>query len=714
MKQVLQNLRSGELEVADVPAPVVKPGHLLIQTRCSLISAGTERMLVSFAKSGLIGKAKQQPDKVKQVIEKMKTDGLLPTLHSVFARLDEPLPLGYCNCGIVIEVGAGVEEFRIGDRVVSNGPHAEIVCVPKNLCARVPDNITDEQAAFTVLASIGLQGIRLIEPTFGETVAVFGLGLIGLISVQLLKGCGCKVVGIDINRNRLEMARKFGAEIVDLPGGADPVDAALAYSGGKGVDAVLITASAKRDSIIHQSAQMCRKRGRIVLVGVVDLNIDRADFYEKELSFQVSCSYGPGRYDSEYEDKGRDYPYSFVRWTERRNFEAVLNSISAGTLNVDDLVSERIPQAQAHRAYKLLTDEPDKIALILTYPPGEAKTAGTVETPAEYVKSPAVSEVVAGLIGAGNFAKLTLLPAVKPLGIRLKMVADINGVSGAHAARKFGFEKATNDYREILNDPEINTVFITTRHDLHALMVIEALEAGKNVHVEKPLCLNREELARVKEAYERAGGRQLLVGFNRRFSPHAEKIRTLVATRSAPMCMVWLINAGHIPADVWVQDKVVGGGRIIGEGCHWLDFMRYLVAQPIISVSAAMMGQAQGVEICDDKMSVTVGFADGSIGTVHYFANGHKSYPKETFELFCDGKILQLDNFRRLSGFGWKNFRKMNLFSQDKGHKAEFRYFVERIKNGGDPLIPFVEIENVTLASFAAVESAEGAGLIRI
>ena len=714
MKQILQNLKTGELEVVEVPPPPAKPGHLLIQTRCSLISAGTERMLVHFAKSGLISKAKQQPDKVKQVIEKMKTDGLLPTLHSVFARLDEPLPLGYCNCGTVIEVGAGVKEFKVGERVASNGPHAEIVCVPKNLCAKVPDNVTDEQAAFTVLASIGLQGIRLIKPTFGETIVVFGLGLIGLISVQLLKACGCKVIGIDVNKNRLETARKFGAEIIDIPGGADPIKAATAYSNGKGVDGVLITASAKQDSIIHQSAQMCRKRGRIVLVGVVDLNIDRSDFYEKELTFQVSCSYGPGRYDADYEEKGRDYPYGFVRWTEQRNFESILNSIATGELNVDDLISDRIPQVQAHKAYNLLMNEPDRMAIVLTYPPDEPEFATTIKTSPDYVKSRPVSKVVAGLIGAGNFAKLTLLPAVRPLGIHLKTVADINGVSGAHAARKFGFENATNDYKQILNDPEINTVFITTRHDLHASMVTEALKAGKHVHVEKPLCLNHEELTQIKEVYEKAEGRQLLVGFNRRFSPHAQKIHNLVSSRNTPMCMSWLINAGHIPADFWIQDKAVGGGRIIGEGCHWLDFMVYIVGKPITQVSATMVGQTQGMESRDDKMSVTVGFADGSIGTLHYFANGHKSYPKETFELFCDGKILRLDNFRKLIGFGWSNFKKMNLFSQNKGHKAEYRFFVERIKNGGDPLIPFAEIENVTLASFAAVQSAEGAGPVKI
>lgn len=710
----MQNLKTGQMEIADVPAPVIKPGYLLIQTRCSLISSGTERMLISFAKSGLISKARQQPDKVKQVIEKIKTDGLLPTIHSIFARLDEPLPLGYCNCGTVLEVGEEVEGFKPGDRVANNGPHAEIVCVPKNLCAKVPDNVNDEQAVFTVLASIGLQGIRLITPTFGETIVVFGLGLIGLVCVQLLRNCGCKVIGIDLDKNKLELAHKFGAEIVNVAGGADPVGAAMAYSNSTGVDGVLITASAKEDSIVHQAAQMCRKRGRIVLVGVVDLSLDRADFYEKELTFQVSCSYGPGRYDSNYEDKGKDYPYGFVRWTEQRNFEAILDSFSAGRLDVSDLISERIPQAEADKAYKMLIDDPSKTALILTYPAGKAKMEATVASPVEFVKPASVPQVVVGVIGAGNFAKITLLPILKSLGVRRKTVADINGVASSYAARKFGFEQTTNDHKEILNDPEINTVFITTRHDLHAGMVIEALEAGKHVHVEKPLCLNREELSDIKQTYEKRADRQLLVGFNRRFSPHAEKIRSLVASRSAPVCMSWLINAGYIPSDVWVQNKSIGGGRIIGEGCHWLDFMEYLVCEPIVSISATMMGEAPGVQICDDKMSVTVSFADGSIGTLHYFANGHKSYSKETFELFCDGKILHLDNFRKLRGFGWSNFRKMNLLRQDKGHKAEFRYFVERIANGGESLIPFEEMENVTLASFAALESAEGAGKIII
>ncbi len=714
MKQILQNLKTGELEIAEVPVPVVRAGCLLIQTRKSLISSGTERMLVSFAKSGLISKAKQQPDKVKQVVDKIKTDGLLPTIHSVFARLDEPLPLGYCNCGTVIEVGEGVEGFKKGDRVANNGSHAEIVCVPKNLCAKVPDNVSDEQAVFTVLSSIGLQGVRLIKPDFGETIVVFGLGLIGLICVQLLRNCGCNVIGVDIDKNKLALAGKFGAKTIDVPAGADIVKSAMAYSNGKGVDGVLVTASAKTDSIIHQSAQMCRKRGRVVLVGVVNLNLDRADFYEKELSFKVSCSYGPGRYDSNYEDKGIDYPFGFVRWTEQRNFKAILDAFAAGRLDVNDLISEKIPQSQAARAYKMLIDAPDKMALLLTYPTEKSELENTVATPARLVKSPSVPQVIVGLIGAGNFAKLTLLPALKPAGARLKTVADINGVAGAYAAKKFGFEQTTNDYKTIFNDPEINTVFITTRHDLHAGMVIEALNAGKNVHVEKPLCLNRNELSQIKQAYEKSSGRQLLVGFNRRFSPHAEKIRSLIVSRSAPVCMNWLINAGFIPEDVWIQNKLVGGGRIIGEGCHWIDFMSYVVGKPVATVSAAMINTTEGIKVRDDKISIILTFADGSVGTLNYFANGHKSYPKEAFELFCDGKVLHLDNFRKLKGYGWNNFKKMNLWNQDKGHKAEFQRFVEHIASGGESLISFEEIENATLASFAAVKSAESFSVVNI
>jgi predicted dehydrogenase/threonine dehydrogenase-like Zn-dependent dehydrogenase len=714
MKQILQNLKTGELEIAEAPAPKALPGQLLIRTRCTLISSGTERMLVSFAKSGLISKARQQPDKVKQVIDKIKSDGLLPTLHSVFARLDEPLPLGYCNCGEVIEVGPGVEGFAVGDRVANNGPHAEFVSVPKNLCAKVPDNVTDEEAAFTVLAAIGLQGIRLIAPAMGETVAVFGLGLIGLVGVQLLRNSGCRVLGIDLDPNKLNMARKYGAEIIDVPAGADPIQTARAYTGGKGVDAVLITASAKEDSIVHQAAQMSRKRGRIVLIGVVNLNLDRADFYEKELTFQVSCSYGPGRYDPAYENSGQDYPFGYVRWTEQRNFEAILAALADKKLDVASLISERIPLAEAHKAYQILTDDPAKMALLLTCPKEAGSPEGMIKMPAP-VRQPAQgTQAVIGLIGAGNFAKLSLLPVIQSADARFKTVADVNGAAAAYAAKKFGFEQAANDYHQILSDPDVNTVIITTRHDLHAPMVIESLKAGKHVAVEKPLCLNRDDLAKIRQAHQDAVDRFLMVGFNRRFSPHAVKMRQLLAAQTGPMCLNVMINAGEIPPDIWLHNLKIGGGRIIGEGCHWMDLMVYLTGSLITTVSAAMLGQSPGVAVRNDKMSIILTFSDGSVGTLNYFANGHKSYPKETVEVFCDGKILRLDNFRKLRGYGWPNFGKMNLFNQDKGHKQEYRLFLDRIARGGEPPIPFEQIENVTLASFAAVESAGGAGMIAL
>lgn len=713
MKQVLQNMKTGELEIAEVPVPRVGPGQVLIQTRSSLISSGTERMLVSFAQSNLIGKAKQQPDKVKQVLDKIKTDGLLPTMNSVFARLDDPLPLGYCNCGVVLETGAGVDEFCPGDRVISNGPHAEIICVPRNLCAKVPESVTDEQAAFTVLASIGLQGIRLLQPTYGETVVVTGLGLIGLLCVQMLINCGCHVIGIDLNRKRLDMAKRFGAQVIDVAAGADPVKTAMAYTKNKGVDGVLITASAKDDSIVHESAQMCRKRGRIVLVGVVNLSLDRSDFYEKELTFQVSCSYGPGRYDPLYEQKGTDYPYGFVRWTEQRNFEAILADLAFGRLRVNELISERIPIERARDAYQMLMDNPEKMALILTYS-DQVQRENTISIITPVRKISPHSKITAGLIGAGNFAKLTLLPSIKNVSIRLKTVADINGVAGTQVAKKFGFQRSTNDYMKILNDPEINTVFITTRHDLHARMVIEALKAGKHVHVEKPLCLTREELQEIREVYRAHSQQHLLVGFNRRFSPHAQKVRSLLSARSAPVTMSCLINAGYIPADVWIQDMKIGGGRIIGEGCHWLDLMAYIVGRPIVTVSAMMMGRAPGVEVRSDKVSITVCFEDGSIGTLHYFANGHKGYPKEKIEIFSDGRILSLDNFRKLRGYGWSGFFRLSLWRQDKGHRAQFQQFIERISHGGEPLISFEEIENITQASLAAVESAQNSSVVHL
>ena len=690
--------------------PVCPPGRLLIATHRSLISAGTERMLVEFGKASLLAKARAQPDKVKQVIDKIKTDGLLPTLEAVFNRLDEPLPLGYCNAGVVLEVGSSVADFKPGDRVVSNGPHAEIVCVPKNLCAKIPDDVTDEQAAFAVISSIGLQGVRLLQPTLGEKVVVFGLGLIGLVAVQLLKASGCRVLGVDISADRLKMAESFGIGAVNAGTGGDAVAAAGAWTQGKGVDGVLIAASAKTDDIVHQAAEMCRKRGRIVLIGVVGLNLRRNDFYEKELTFQVSCSYGPGRYDEAYEHGGHDYPLGLVRWTEQRNFEAVLASMQSGQLVVERLITHRFPLDQASAAYEKISTDPSALGVILHYP-AQVERQRTIKI-TELVATPVGKPVIA-IIGAGNFAKMTMIPALSRGGGRIKYIsAQSNSAAAAHLARKFGIEKATTNLQGVLNDSSVNAVFISTGHDSHAKLSCAALEAGKHVFVEKPLCMNVEEVERIIQTSTAHPDRLLMVGFNRRFSPHTQKIKQLLVGRSEPLSMNMTVNAGIIPTGHWVHDPVRGGGRIIGEGCHFIDLLSYLAGSPVKTVTAVQMGV--GVPVPEDKMSILLSFEDGSVGTVNYFANGSKAYPKESLEVFSEGRVLRLDNFRKLHGYGFSKFRRFRTRRMDKGHQAEFDAFVNRIADGGLPLIPMAEMVNVTLASFAAVASSREGRVITL
>jgi len=700
MKQILQHLRTGEMELAELPCPQVQREQVLINTCISLISPGTERMLVEFSKGNLIQKARSQPDKVKQVLDKIKTDGLMPTLEAVFKKLDEPLPLGYCNVGRVIEVGPGVSEFQIGDRVASNGPHAEIVSVPKHLCAKIPEGTSDETAAFTVLGAIGLQGIRIANPTLGERFVVFGTGLIGLVTIQLLRASGCDVLAVDVNPDRLQMAERLGAQTCNAAAG-DPIAAAQAWTSGAGVDAVIITASAKTDEIVHQAAEMCRKRGRIVLVGVVGLNLRRADFYEKELSFQVSCSYGAGRYDDAYEQKGRDYPIGYVRWTEQRNFEAVLGAMASGQLVVDSLITDRIPLADAAEAYDKILDDPATLGVILEYP--DAVQPERTVAIASRASKPA-HKVVAAMIGAGNFAKMTMGPALAKTRARLKYVSELtNAAAARHIAQKYGFENATTDGDAVWNDPQLNTVFIATGHASHAALVCKGIESGKHVFVEKPLAMNVDETARIIKAAGAHPDLHLMVGFNRRFSPHLEKIKQLLSGHSQPLAMHFACNAGIIPPDVWVHDPEVGGGRIVGEACHFMDLLAYIADSPIVSVASAQM--EQGVAVKEDKMSIVLSFEDGSVGTVNYFGNGHKAYPKETIEVYSEGRILRLDNFRRLDAWGFSGFRRMKT-KLDKGHQAEFDQFIDRIAAGGKPLIPLDQLVNATLASFAAMTSA--------
>lgn len=714
MKQILQNLSDGRTELTEVPCPQAKQSQLLIRTHASLVSVGTERMAVDFGKANLIQKARQQPDKVRQVLEKIKTDGLMPTLEAVRNKLDQPLPLGYCNAGVVVEVGIGVEGFRVGDRVVSNGKHAEMVAVPKNLCARIPDGVTDDAASFTVIGAIALQGIRLVAPTLGETVVVMGLGLIGLMTVQLLRAHGCRVIGFDFECDKVELARQFGAEAVNLSGGVDPVAEAMARAHGRVVDAVLITASTKSNDPVHHAAQMCRKRGRIVLVGVVGLDLARADFYEKELSFQVSCSYGPGRYDTEYEEGGHDYPVGFVRWTEQRNFEAVLDMMADGRIDVARLITHRIPFDQATEAYRLISDRIPCLGIVLQYPV-DHHTLDEVEgrlirvTPSAAPGPRAQAQPVITCVGTGNYGANVLIPVFKATGARLKSVVSSQGVSGVHVARKHGVEEASTDAIMAIADPAVNTVVIATRHDSHAGYTLQALEAGKHVFVEKPLCLTRDELTQIQAKHsalrtQHSAPPLLMVGFNRRFAPQIVKLKALLTVVSEPKAFVMTVNAGAIATEHWTQDPEVGGGRIIGEACHFIDLLRFLAGAPIASVQASALG-SHGGGVSDDRVSFTLRFQDGSMGTVHYLANGHKAFPKERLEVFCAGRIVQLDNFRKMTAWGWPGFNKMNLWRQDKGQAASAAAFVDAVRMSGPAPIPFEELVEVTRASFDIVDA---------
>lgn len=712
MRQILQNLSSGITELADVPRPDATPGKVLIATRRSLISAGTERMLVEFGRGSLISKARQQPDRVKLVLEKMRSEGLLATMEAIRGKLDQPLPLGYCNAGTVVEIGGGVTEFKPGDRVVSNGPHADFVSVGPTLCARIPDSVSDEEASFAVLGAIALQGIRLANPTLGECVAVTGLGLIGLICVQLLRAQGCRVLGIDPDPARTAMAREFGAETVCTSQGEDPVAAAESFSRGRGMDAVIITASTPSNEPIHQAALMSRKRGRIVLVGVIGLQLTRADFYDKELTFQVSCSYGPGRYDPEYEEKGNDYPIGFVRWTQQRNFEAVLDMLASGALDVKPLISHRYSIDDAKMAYDLLVEKGEYMGIVLEYPEQDGdsprivslKPSSDALQPASTSKGP--DDPVVSFIGAGNYAGRVLIPTFAAAGAKLGTIVSSGGRTSAHFGRKYGFARAATQPADAM-DSQSDAVVVATPHATHAGLVAEAMEKGKHVFVEKPLCLTEAELERIETVYSDALARGenpiLTVGFNRRFSPLSRKMKSLLATQREPKALVVTMNAGAVPPSHWIQSAEIGGGRIVGEACHMIDLLRYFVGHPIVDFSVNAIPRNDDVP--PDTASFTLRFADASIGTVHYFSNGHSSFPKERVECFTGGRILALDNFRKLSGYGWKGFSGMRLWRQDKGQKEIAKAFLDGIRAGQAP-IPVSEILEVSRTSIEVAQAA--------
>ena len=722
MKQIIQDLKDGKTILEDVPVPQIKSGHILVKTLRTLVSVGTERMLVDFGKANFIDKARQQPDKVMQVLDKVKTDGIRPTYESVMNKLGQPLPLGYCNVGDVIAVGKGVTEFRIGDRVASNGPHAEYVLVPVNLAAKVPDGVSDEEAAFTVIGSIALQGIRLLNPLFGETVVVIGLGLIGLITAELLQANGFRVIAFDMDVEKVRLAQEKGVTAINIGSGSDPVAVVQELTSQIGCDGVIITASNSSDEIMHQAAEMSRKRGRIILVGVVGLKLRRDDLYKKELSFQVSCSYGPGRYDEAYEQRGQDYPLAYVRWTEKRNFEAVLQAIAKGQLDVKSLITERVKLADYLQIYGDMRKS-GSIASILEYDTHKAPDS-VVTFPNAKVSA---GKGVLGIIGAGNFTASTILPQLAKTPAKLQAIASSGGLSATTLARKFSITKATTDYQTILNDKDIDTVLITTRHNNHASLVIESLKANKHVFVEKPLALNPEELDEIITLYSSLSTQHselsfsalstqnsalfVMVGFNRRFAPLALKMKELLGDGQTPVNIVATMNAGFIPADFWVHDPEVGGGRIIGEACHFIDLCSYLAGSRVTAVCMNAMGT--NPDEMTDNATIILKYENGSNAVINYFSNGSKAYAKERIEVFSQQRVLVMDNWRKLSGYGFKNFKAMSS-AQDKGHANQFKLLVEKIQKGGEPLIPFRELVNTTRASFGAIDSLQKGAWVEI
>lgn len=707
MKQILQNLSTGVTEVAEIPYPTCPARHVNIRARSSLISLGTERMLVGFGKANPLQKARQQPDKVRMVLDKARTDGVGATLDAVKSKLAQPLAMGYCSAGVVIE--SLDTDFAVGERVVSNGPHAEVVCVPRNLVARIPDGVSMEAASFAPVGAIGLQGIRLAAPQLGETIVVVGLGLIGLLSVQLLRAQGCHVIGVDFDAAKAALAESYGASAIVLEEGMDPVREVLARAAVDGVDAVLITASTKSSDPVRQAAGMCRKRGRIVLVGVTGMELSRSDFYEKELSFQVSCSYGPGRYDPFYEEQGNDYPVGFVRWTAQRNFDAVLQLMADGRLDVDALISERYDLANARQAYEEVATSRSALGIIIDYEEEEGEHLRDRQVPvsASLARTTAAlsGKVGVAFVGAGNYASRILIPAFREAGVDLRQIVSQKGVSAAHHGKALGFASASTEIDSVLDDDSVDVVVVATRHDTHAEYASRALEAGKQVFVEKPMALNEAELQRVVECAGKATtlpGDCLMVGFNRRFAPHVMQAKKLLAGRAEPKSFIFTMNAGHIPADSWVQSAEKGGGRVIGEACHYIDLMRHLAGCSITSVEARSMGRNDAFEIVEDKCVITLGFEDGSIGSIQYFANGGSRFPKERIEVFANDAVLQLDNFRTLRAFGWQGTKGGKLFKQDKGQEACVKQYVQNVAAGKGATIPFDELVEVSRATLEA------------
>jgi predicted dehydrogenase/threonine dehydrogenase-like Zn-dependent dehydrogenase len=704
MHQVLQTARDGRTALVEVPVPALGAGHILIANVASVISAGTEKMVIDLARKSLLGKARERPDQVRRLWDKARQEGLGSALRAARARLDEPITMGYASSGIVLEAGDGVQEFKPGDRVASNGPHAGVVCVPKNLCARVPDNVSFEHAAFTVLGAIALNGVRLSRATLGETVFVIGLGLVGQLAVALLKAAGCRVIGTDLDTSKCDLAIKMGATLARPGLAASHIEA---VTGGLGADAVVITASTQSNGPIELAAAAVRKKGRVVLVGVVGLALDRRPFYFKEAEFVVSCSYGPGRYDPAYEEGGHDYPAAYVRWTEQRNMEAVLNLMASGGLDVSALITHRFPVEQAERAYALIERGAEPyLGIVLQYPHEEReKLQRQIALPVHTATKPAQAKIGIAVLGVGNFARTTLLPELKKCeGFRPVTLCSASGLSSSHYGPRFGFAVASSDEKQTIRRDDVDAVFILTRHHQHAEQIIAALNADKHVFCEKPLCLSEDELRNIVRTHGAKSQCIVTVGYNRRFAAMARQLKNFFADAHEPLVMHYRVNAGYITPDHWVHDPEQGGGRIIGEVCHFVDFMMFLTGAAPARVSAHTLPNNQRYR--DDNVVVTLTFPDGSSGTITYVANGDKGFSKERVEVFGGGAVAVLDDFRRLELLrGGRKQVVKSRWRQDKGHRGELEAFLAAARNGTSPPIPFRDIVAVSLTTFAIIES---------
>ncbi len=706
MKQVIQNIRNGELSVNAVPAPAVVPGEVLIVNQSSLVSAGTEKMVMDLAKKSLLGKARERPDQVRRVLEKIRNEGLMNTIQQVRRKLDEPMTMGYSSAGVVVACGANVQHFKPGDRVASNGPHAEVVSVPVNLCAGVPDNVTFDHAGFAVLGSIALQGIRLSRCHLGETVFVIGLGLVGQLTVALAAAAGFQVIGTDLDAARCELAMKMGAKFAEPGLSAASIEQ---MTGGLGADAVVITASTKSNGPIEIAADCVRQKGRVVLVGVVGLELDRRPFYFKEAEFVVSCSYGPGRYDPSYEEKGQDYPAAYVRWTEQRNIHAVLELMGNGRLNVEPLISHRFSIEAAPDAYELINSGSEPfLGVVLQYPEVEStRLRAPEQVVALRPRSPETEKVRVGVLGAGNFARMVMLPAIRKCPeFQQVAICTAKGVTGTHEAETSDFERSTTDEDEIFADDSINTIFSLTRHDQHAGHVVRAVQCRKNIFVEKPLCLNYDELSLIDQAVQNAGDDCPLVmtGFNRRFAPATSMVRDFFSGTSEPLTVAIRFNAGDLPPDHWTQDEAVGGGRIIGEACHAIDLATYLTGSLPIRVFAESVDIPHPGSISDDQCFITLRHANGSISSIGYLAGGDKGFPKERIEVFGAGRVGVIDDFARVQLSQGGRLRTESM-KQDKGHQSEVAAFARAIVSGGQGPIAWSEIRAVSAAAIGAVLS---------